>query len=882
MILLQSPQVADPNYVKAYSKWQRIILRFASNDRIRLRASKAASFSLLGLAVILLYLLKNSFAEISWQNFENGLTSIPDLYLGISVLLTLLSFSLLSIIERSNLQIVGIGVSWPRAFFISSTSNAVSNQLSLAGLSGVALRSRHLREHQVAVKKVLRLTALNAISFWTGFSLLLLTVLVIFGVPPTITVMASHWILEAIGFAAALLILSAIAVAIPSLRARFKMFQNQPFPSTRGFYMQFLLSALDWLISALALYVLLPSNYSMQFGPWLVVFLIGQVSSLLLNLPAGLGILDALVLTMSASTERSEALAALVVYRCIFYVCPLLISLSAIAADEVKLKSPLFYSQLVFLIRRTRYQLAHLISFTIFVAGVALLLRSTGIHDIQLGAVQQLVAQIDMVVGAGAIQLFGLFLILVSHGLFTRSSLAWIIAIAFCSFVAIGFALQPTEFGAAGWLVGLTIALLVFRDGFDKPSALVNGTFDRKSWTCAGFAVAGIFGLIYVLPLSSRDPANVLQGGSVFSFFGLSQTIFFSSISSVSYAHYFFMRPPRAELIAPPVKRYSDRRAGFEDLVRAVSSSSFTQSQLAFVGDKRILMSEKGDEFIMFAVKRNAWVAMGDPVGIAGGGALVKRFVELSESAGGTPVFYQVRMENLGIYVDNEFHLVKIGEEAIVNLRTFDLNTHPNKSLRNTYRRVKKSGVEFKILTPGQFLDREGEFRAVSDSWLKKAGASEKGFSVGFYSQEYLARYHHAVLLKNDKVVAFANVWKSGDRAEISVDLMRQSPDAPSGSMDYLFLCLIRFGQESGFRQFNLGMAPLSGLQRQVSSPFWNLIASFLFENGEQLYKFQGIRNFKEKYNPSWQPRYIAYRKKFTLLNVTAKIVALISQTPQS
>ena len=76
--------------------------------------------------------------------------------------------------------------------------------------------------------------------------------------------------------------------------------------------------------------------------------------------------------------------------------------------------------------------------------------------------------------------------------------------------------------------------------------------------------------------------------------------------------------------------------------------------------------------------------------------------------------------------------------------------------------------------------------------------------------------------------------------------------------MEYLFVGLMLWGRDEGYRRFNLGMAPLSGIQDRTLAPLWNRMGAFLYRHGEHFYNFQGLRDFKQKYDPDWQPKYLA------------------------
>ena len=95
--------------------------------------------------------------------------------------------------------------------------------------------------------------------------------------------------------------------------------------------------------------------------------------------------------------------------------------------------------------------------------------------------------------------------------------------------------------------------------------------------------------------------------------------------------------------------------------------------------------------------------------------------------------------------------------------------------------------------------------------------------------------------------------------------------------MDYLFIRLMLYGRDAGYRWFNLGMAPLSGLPQHELAPLWNRLGGFLFRHGEHFYNFQGLRRYKEKYGPEWRPRYLASPGGLALPRVLCDLSVLIS-----
>ena len=96
--------------------------------------------------------------------------------------------------------------------------------------------------------------------------------------------------------------------------------------------------------------------------------------------------------------------------------------------------------------------------------------------------------------------------------------------------------------------------------------------------------------------------------------------------------------------------------------------------------------------------------------------------------------------------------------------------------------------------------------------------------------------------------------------------------------MDYLFVEMLLWGQAEGYRWFNLGMAPLSGIEARQLSPLWNKVAALLYRHGDQFYGFEGLREYKEKFDPVWTPKYLAARGGLALPRILADVTALIGR----
>jgi phosphatidylglycerol lysyltransferase len=311
---------------------------------------------------------------------------------------------------------------------------------------------------------------------------------------------------------------------------------------------------------------------------------------------------------------------------------------------------------------------------------------------------------------------------------------------------------------------------------------------------------------------------------------------------------------------------------------QALLQEDHTLGQVALAGDKRLLFADTHDAFLMYQVIGRNWIALGDPVGHHDhGDELVWRFRELSDRYAGRAAFYQVRAERLPVYIDLGLVPLKLGEEALVPLAEFKLDGSERAGMRQAHRRGERDGLTFEVAQPSAAMQHIEELADISNSWLVNKNTAEKHFSVGAFGADYLANFPMALIRRAGSLVAFANVWASATREELSVDLMRFAPQAPHGTMDYLFVELLLWARAQGYRWFNLGMAPLAGLGSHRLAPRWHQVGGFVFRHGEHFYNFQGLRRYKAKFGPVWEPRYLVAPGGMALPRILMDTSLLIS-----
>lgn len=280
---------------------------------------------------------------------------------------------------------------------------------------------------------------------------------------------------------------------------------------------------------------------------------------------------------------------------------------------------------------------------------------------------------------------------------------------------------------------------------------------------------------------------------------------------------------------------------------------------LAATGDKSFIFSATGQSMVMYVPHGDAWIAMGPPIGPACERRdAIWRFREQADKHNSWPAFYGISADMLPAMLDAGMVAQKVGETAIVDLKTWSMDGSNRARQRQGRARAKRDGFEFAVerLVPGSEFSRD--LKAISDDWLDRHSGAEKSFSLGRFDETYLSHFPIGVLRLAGKPVAFANLWPGGPGGTVTVDLMRGRGDVPKGCMENLLVECLLWAKTEGFSRFDLGMAPLAGLESRKWASFLTRVGAFIYRHGGRIYGFSGLRAFKDKFDPQWEPRYLA------------------------
>ena len=822
--------------------------------------------------------VRQELRTTTYRAVMHGVAAMPTRALLNALLATVACYCILPMYDLLGLQYAKKPIPLLQSLRASLFAYAFSQSLGFAAVTGGAFRLRFWTANGLSTGDVARAATFSAVGFWIGILTACGLALTFETLPPAVLAYGSESWLRPVGVLLLGVVIAYLVLA--SVRKQPVAIGGLSFesPGLKLTAMQFAVAITDWVLAGAVAWALLPQTPGLTFIAFLGLFALAQGVGLLSHVPGGLGVFDSLmVLLLAPNVGAQTAITSLVVYRAIYYRLPFVIASLALAALVVRRRGVVIANAAKATARvASRYGptlLPTVLSLATFIAGLVLLMSGA------TPAERSRIATLDRILPLGVIELshltgslLGAALVVLAWALRRRLDAAWVLAVLALSAGIASSLLKGLDYEEAIILTSVLAVLVPSRGAFHRRATLLAEPLEPE-WIVAIVAAIGAsvaFGLFafrhveYENELWWRfhphaDAPRFLR--ATFAVLG----------SVVVLALWRLLRHAPAEP-ALPTSSELDRAA------IVVRSSTDTKSNLALLGDKALMLDDANSAMLMYGVEGRSWVALGDPLGDENAGEeLAWKFRELADRHGGWTVFYEVGTGRLPLYIDLGLSLLKLGEEAVVPLPAFSLEGTHRKGLRRSLRDAEKRQVSFEIIPSDQVVDMMPALRVISDTWLAEKSAREKGFSLGRFDEKYLAHHPIALVRHHGEPVAFANVWAAAHKSELSVDLMRWTRAAPPGMMDYLFIQLMQWGRDEGFERFNLGMAPLSGLENRALAPLWARAGALVFRFGEHFYNFRGLRQYKDKFDPQWEPRYLASPGGLALPRILTNVASLIA-----
>lgn len=810
--------------------------------------------------------LRGLLREVSYAEVAQQISTQPLANVLLAGLATALSYLVLTGYDFSALRYAGAKVRRGTVLLTSFIAYALGNTVGLGVLTGGAVRMRLYTAAGVDAGRVAQAAAFNAGAFVIGMTAFGAAGL-LWGAPDVAAlVRVPSWLLRGIAVLLLLAVAALIAAAARNREIRVIKWQVR-LPPPGLAVQQLLISALDLTASAAALWFLLPADIiglPAFFAWYAMAVALGLVS----HVPGGLGVFEAVILLACGGRAPPEQIiGALVLYRIVYYLLPLIAAAMLLAGYELR-------SGVAAPIGRAAVAISPLLLATLtFIAGAWLLV--SGVTPLSGAATDLLELHVPLplveashFIGSVA----GFAMLVVARGLLHRLDAAWWAAFLLALIAAVLAMPKGIALSEGAYLTILAFLLLASRRQFERRSALFSQALGGAWILSIAWVVAAA---VLILFFAYREVAYDRELWWVFEFDadaprGL-RAMMGVMLAGLGVALWQLLRPSPG-VPALPTPAELDRTEAI------VSAQPNADANLVLMGDKHLLFSTSGKTFIMFGRQGRSWISLFDPVGPrAEWPELIWRFIEEATDHGGRAVFYQVRPESLSLYLDAGLRALKLGEYAYVPLATFSLQGSLRASLRHAVNRAEREGLSFSMVAPADVAALLPQLRAISTAWLTQSRTREKGFSLGAFRDAYLVRRPVAIVRQHGTLVAFANVLCTQQQDEVSVDLMRHVPGSPSGTMDFLFTQLMLHFKAQGVQRFALGMAPMAGMMTHELAPRWHRFGRWLFDSGESFYGFRGLRSFKDKFQPVWEPRYLAAPPGVATLWSLADVTALIA-----
>jgi phosphatidylglycerol lysyltransferase len=806
------------------------------------------------ITAIAIAVLHKLASEVHWTDVKADIANSPRSAIGLAVLWTAVSFFALSFYDVLATRSVAKGMVPGRVAGLTGAAGfAISNLLGFSYLTGTAVRYRVYVALGLDLGRVAGVIATSWVAFWMGLTLILGVLMTLHPTGQSAVLPISGPMETTLGLA----LLAALAGVFIWLSRGPRRLSLGGFgfdlPGARLAGGLTVAALFDISGAALTLFVLMPADLVQSYPYFFVIFVGAIALGMLSHAPGGLGVFEAALIAGLGAVGRSDVLAALLLYRLVYTILPFGVAVMGLAAIWVVAQRGTVVTASGWAYRIARPVVPLAAAAVSLLAGTILLVSGNlpG-ESARLGVLSDLLP-LPLIEASHLLgSVVGLLLIVLSRGLYRKLRRAWAIALALMGIGILASLFKGLDLEEAAFLLLSAAILTAFRSAFYRVEAGSVFRLDPAWIVSLGALVAAItwVGFFAYSHVAYRDALwwQFALHGDVSRFMRASLVV---SLLLAGVAFNSILTGRRTPTRTQPIP----------DVVRTlVSASEDTEANLALTGDKAFLIAPDGTAFLAYGDTGRSLISKGEPVGDPETGRdLIWQLREKADREGKRCAFYAVGPHFLPTYLDLGLTILKIGEVARVDLRGFTLEGSQKKDVRQARNRAARDGYRFEIIPRAELAPALPELKTISDAWLAAKQGEEKGFSLGAFEPGYLSNFDHAALRNPaGNIVAFANLFQGANRHELSLDLMRYDPNGPNFAMDALFGNLMLWGAEQGFHWFSLGAAPFSGIENRRLASVWNRIGGFVFEHGEEFYHFEGLRAFKQKFNPVWTPNYLA------------------------
>lgn len=316
---------------------------------------------------------------------------------------------------------------------------------------------------------------------------------------------------------------------------------------------------------------------------------------------------------------------------------------------------------------------------------------------------------------------------------------------------------------------------------------------------------------------------------------------------------------PRGEKGAAP--------AAERELVRELADgpTGDTLSVFAARGDKRYVFSANRRAAIAYRYTNGIGLASGDPVGDEEAmEEAVVRYLDMCEERGWRPAVVAVREERVPLFERHGLTPLYMGDEAVIDVEGFTLDTPRLRDVRQAANRTKNAGVTVEIHTEGDLSDElRAQLVEVDRTW--KGASNEHGFLMALDGL-LTGREADAVLPicfeGVGRAVAFQRYVRCRGGKALSLDAMRRFRDAPNGVNERMIVEVVEWSRTQEIGEVSLNFAAFRELIDPKEMPTGRAAQAqaWMFRRIRGFFQIESLWFFNKKFRPRWVKRYILHR----------------------
>ena len=494
-------------------------------------------------------------------------------------------------------------------------------------------------------------------------------------------------------------------------------------------------------------------------------------------------------------------------------------------------------------------------------------------------------------VAAGATLAISVALLIVAGGLVRRRHRSWQAAVVMVSMVAVLHVIKGLDVEEASASLLLLLGLLMWRRYFDvEGDPETPRTFRRHLLV----ALAGLLALGFLLiegqsmlegdllpPVQATvellhnvgglGPERLEGRGSV----AVSRAILLYSIVAAAWLLFLWLKPRRQY-----VRQHARDRADARRIV--LETGTDTLDYFALRRDKDYFFGAERDAFIAYRVSGGVALISGDPVGRTSACAeLVRSFVQFGHRHGWRIAAIGVGPDFVPTYEAAGLRTVYIGDEAVVDPRTFSLEGRAIRKVRQSVNRLEKAGYSVIVrrrdeLTP----ELLSSLLRVSQLWL--GGQPERGFSMAMddlWAPEHASAVFAIALAADGRPHGFIHFVPVPRARSLSLSAMRRLPDTPNGLMEYVLCETFAWGRDNDVERVSLNFNAFGELLRSEEEdlPAWERVLKTTLAKADRYFQVERLLGFNRKFFPRWEPRHAAFEQRRDL--PLAAIVLLTAES---